>query len=231
MTASKGRRVVVVGTGTDVGKTHVTTALLAAARARGLSVAAYKPVATGVAESCEDAVRHAEALGAAYVPPTFAYARPVSPHLAAREEGRPVSLDAVAARSAELGAGRDLLVVEGAGGLFSPLGPSITNVDLARAVEPDVVVLVAVDRLGVLHDVAASRAGARARGMRSPVVVLSAPASADASTGSNAAELEVLGLGPVIACFPRCAPFEAAAERPASALLDAVLARASARRP
>ena len=133
MTASKGRRVVVVGTGTDVGKTHVTTALLAAARARGLSVAAYKPVATGVAESCEDAVRHAEALGAAYVPPTFAYARPVSPHLAAREEGRPVSLDAVAARSAELGAGRDLLVVEGAGGLFSPLGPSITNVDLYPA--------------------------------------------------------------------------------------------------
>ena len=216
---------VVVGTGTDVGKTHVTVALLTEARARGLSVAAYKPVATGVVERCGDAARHAEALGAPYVAPSFAYARPVSPHLAAREEGRPVELALVRARAAELGAGMDLLVVEGAGGLFSPLGPALTNVDLVRALDPDAVALVAPDRLGVLHDVGAARAGARARGMRSPLVVLSAPEVEDEATGSNAAELDLLGLGPVVACFPRAASGEAATRAAAAAMLEAILAR------
>lgn len=217
------RIVVVAGTGTDVGKTHVSAALLGAARAHGLAAAGYKPVATGAGptEICEDARRHAEALAAEYVPPTYAYARPVSPHLAAREEGRPIDVDVIAARARELGAGKELLVVETAGGLFSPLAPGVTNVDLARALGDATLLLVAADRLGVLHDVGAVLAGTRGLLAR-PTVVLSAPARDDASTGQNGAELDRLGLGPVLARFPRAAPDAGVSRVAAEAVLDAI---------
>ncbi len=215
--------VVVAGTGTDVGKTHVSSAVLAAARARGLVAAGYKPIATGCApaEICDDALRHAEALAAEYVPPTYAYARPVSPHLAAREEGRPIELERITRRARELAEGKELLVVETAGGLFSPLGPDLTNVDLVRALTGASLLLVASDRLGVLHDVGAVLAGTRGVLAR-PLVVLSAPERDDASTGGNGVELDALGHGPVVARFPRAARDAAASRVAAAAVLDAL---------
>lgn len=200
-------RIVVVGTGTEIGKTHVTTCLLAHARRRGWRVAAYKPIATGMDERCEDADLHAAALGAPSRPPSFAYRRPVSPHLAAREEGRPIALEAIRRHADEIAAGSEWLVVEAAGGLFSPLGDAITNVDLVRCLLPALVVLVAPDRLGVLHDVGACVGAARARSVAISALVLSAPKAPDDSTGTNAGELERIGLGPVAAVFPH-APFE-----------------------
>jgi dethiobiotin synthetase len=215
-------RVALVGTGTEIGKTHVTCALLVEARARGLSVAAYKPIATGFEARCEDAERHAEALGAPYVAPTFGYRRAVSPHLAAREEARPIDLAQIATRAEALGAGMDVLVVEGAGGLFTPLGETTTNVDLVLALAPDAVILVASDRLGVLHDVGAVRAAALGRGVRVRGVVLSAPAVPDDATGANAAELDALGLGPVLARFPRGGVGEAGTRAAAACVADAL---------
>jgi dethiobiotin synthetase len=204
---TRGVRVIVVGTGTEVGKTHVTTCLLAHARRLGRRTSAYKPVATGVDGSCEDAELHAAALGAPYLPPTFAYRRPVSPHLAAREEGHPIDLDVIRQRAGELASNTGDLIIESAGGLFSPLGEATTNVDLVRQLLPAHVLLVAPDRLGVLHDVGACLTAARARGVLVSALVLSAPASPDESTGTNARELQRIGLGPVAAVFPH-GPFD-----------------------
>jgi dethiobiotin synthetase len=195
-------RIVVVGTGTEIGKTHVTTCLLAHARQQAWRVAAYKPVATGVDERCDDADRHAVALGAPSRPATFAYRRPVSPHLAAREEGRPIDLDGIRKCADEIAAGADALIIEAAGGLFSPLADTATNVDLVRRMSPARVVLVAPDRLGVLHDVGACLVAARSLGIERAALVLSAPAVPDDSTGTNSAEIERIGLGPVVAIFP-----------------------------
>jgi dethiobiotin synthetase len=195
-------RIVVVGTGTDVGKTHVSACLLAFARSRGLRAAAYKPVATGVTSECTDCAEHAAALGAPYVPPTYAYARPVSPHLAAREEGRPIDLAVIEERATRLSPDAGTLLVETAGGLFSPLSDTRTNADLVLRLLPASVLLVAPDRIGVLHDVGAAVRAAKGVGLTVAAVALSAPAVADASTGSNAGEISALGLGPVVV-FPR----------------------------
>ena len=196
-------RVLVVGTGTEVGKTHVTACLAAHVRGQGRSVRAYKPIATGVEPRCDDAERHAAALGAPYLHPSFAYRRAVSPHLAAREEGRPVDLDMVYRHADELARGAKIVLIEGAGGLFTPLSQTTTNVALVKCLLPALVLLVAPDRLGVLHDVGACVVAARASGLHISAVVLSAPSTPDASTGSNAEELERLGLGPVAGVFPR----------------------------
>ena len=65
---------------------------------------------------------------------------------------------------------------------------------LARALDPAIWLLVGADALGVLHDVTATLGFARALGRPPDHVLLSASRSPDASTGTNAAELEALGI-------------------------------------
>ena len=66
----------------------------------------------------------------------YAFPQPVSPHLAARMAGQRIDLGAILRWIEEQSA--PLVVVETAGGLFSPLGPGLTNADLARALQPSV---------------------------------------------------------------------------------------------
>jgi dethiobiotin synthetase len=174
----------VVGTGTDVGKTHVAAAL-----ARVSKMPAWKPVVSGGFEDVER-------LGAA--PPLVALAEPLSPHLAARREGVELSAEAI------VRATKDSMIIESAGGLYSPLSDEETNADVALAYgQRALVVLVAPDRLGVLHDVGACVRAAEADGISFAAVVLSSPAEKDASTGTNAAEIERLGLAEAVITFPR----------------------------
>lgn len=192
------RRVVVAATGTEVGKTHVACALVAEL-ADSARVLALKPV-----ESGGDA--DARALSAACeidTPPLYALAEPISPHLAAQREGRAIDVARVVewVSERERAMASELTVIETAGGLFSPLSPSATNATLVKALAPSVMLLVAPNRLGVLHDVTAALL---AFPDRPPThVVLSAPAVADASTAHNAVELAALGIATVAASFPR----------------------------
>jgi dethiobiotin synthetase len=155
-------------------------------------------------------------------PPLYAFPDPVSPHLAAHRAGRRIDLAAV--RHWVLEHSRTLTLVETAGGLFSPIDNSVTNLDLVRALLPARVLLVAPDRLGVLHDVTATIGFARASGCSITDLVLSAPDLADASTGHNESAIEALGLTRVLAYFPRAdeaaASSRAAAEKVIEWLAD-----------
>jgi dethiobiotin synthetase len=166
----------------------------------GATALALKPIETGVGSGeGSDASRLASASSRAPSAPPFAFADPVSPHLAARRAGRSIDLASVA-RYVELHRNEmtshvtSFVLVESAGGCFSPLGPNLTNADLALALEPAVWILVAPDALGVLHDVSATLAALRARGRSPDHVVLSQAREPDASTGTNAAELRELGI-------------------------------------
>jgi dethiobiotin synthetase len=197
-------RVVILGTGTDVGKTYVTSCL-----ARGLgvhaSVLALKPIESGVeAGGSGDAGQIAEGAGHEARLSPWRFRRPVSPHLAAREQGLSLDVADVVAwvEAEEQSAGREISLVELAGGAFSPLGPELTNVELALALEPATWVLVAPDSLGVLHDLTATLRALR----RAPdAVLLSGARPADQSTGSNAPELLSLGICEVLETLPRSA--------------------------
>ena len=84
-------RVVVSGTGTEIGKTHVTAALTRAL-ATLAPVVALKPVESG---GDADARALSLACGVANAP-CVALADPVSPHLAARREGRTIDVGVIA---------------------------------------------------------------------------------------------------------------------------------------
>lgn len=222
------KRVVVVGTGTGVGKTWVARALAGAFRLQ-CSVVALKPVETGIegdgagaSGGLSDARLLADTSTEIVRSAPYRFAPPVSPHLAARDAGTSIDLQQILTyvQSYEsISHAVDVSVIETAGGLFSPLGPGLTNFDLARALEPACWVLLAADSLGVLHDVTATVGLARSLGRVPDFVVLSAARPADASTGTNAAELVALGV------VPSAITLAQGATEPLEAIVAAVLDR------
>ena len=148
------RGLFVTGTDTGVGKTQVAVALIHALRARGLRVAAMKPVAAGHApgELNEDVAALLQAANAAAdlgdVNP-YAFAEPVAPHIAAQRAGVRIELDVIAAAYIRLAATADVVVVEGAGGWRVPLNERDDMADLAQRLGLPVVLVVGL-RLGCL---------------------------------------------------------------------------------
>jgi dethiobiotin synthetase len=184
------RLVVVSGTGTGIGKTHLAEAILKATARMGLRVLGLKPIETGLAEAnASDADRLDHASSFHVQLPGYFFAEPISPHLAAREAGQRIALEPIVETVHGILPKADVVLVELPGGLFSPLSDDLVNADLALALSPDRTVLVATDRLGVLHDVHASTRAAANVPLAIDAIVLMPPANPDASTGRNASEL------------------------------------------
>lgn len=157
--------VLVVGTGTQVGKTWVACALARALREAGLPVAARKPAQSF--DPADRAPTDAELLAAAteeragdVCPPERTYPLAMAPPMAAAALGRPAPTMAALAGGLADGSGWPpgvaAGIVEAAGGVRSPLAEDGDSVDLARALEPDLVVLVADAGLGTIHAVRSS---------------------------------------------------------------------------
>jgi dethiobiotin synthetase len=220
---SAEHRVVIAGTGTEIGKTHAAVALVAAFARRGLVTVGLKPVESGIHQSLPDSARLALVSSRSPSPPPYAFHDPVSPHLAARRTGTSIEIDVIARWVADHTA--EILVIETAGGLFSPLSDSLTNLDLVRRLAPRSLLLVAPDRLGVLHDLRACLTAVRslAPELPTPSVVLQPPPTPDSSTGTNASEIERLGIARVIAVFPRAEPDSPACSAVAQRLAQALL--------
>lgn len=194
-------RVIVLGTGTDVGKTYVT-ACLARGLAEHRSVLALKPIESGVDPHAPgDAGTIAAAAGHAPLLSRWRFEAAVSPHLAARMAGTSIDLAHVAQWVAdqERFETPEVTIVELAGGALSPLAADVTNVELALALGSAVWLLVAPDSLGVLHDLTATL---RCLPRPPDAVVLSRARPVDASTGTNALELQRLGIAEVLEVIP-----------------------------
>lgn len=142
----------IAGAGTDVGKTYVTAAVARALLRTGRTVGVFKPVASGFDPARpeeSDAGRLLDALG---LPPSprnieticpLRFAAPLSPPAAARREDVTLSLERIAGlcEARVRAADADVLLIEGVGGLMSPLTDAATGLDLlARLAAPTVLV-------------------------------------------------------------------------------------------
>ena len=149
--------VVVTGTGTEVGKTWWAAALARALRDRGVAVAARKPAQSFAPGEGPDRRRLlAGATGEApeaVCPPHRWYEVPMAPPMAADALGRPPFTIADLCRELAWPDGTAVGLVEGAGGPRSPLADDGDTVDLAVALAPDAVVLVAHAGLGTINAV------------------------------------------------------------------------------
>jgi dethiobiotin synthetase len=199
-----GRLVVVSGTGTHIGKTHFSEALVEALVATGARVAGLKPIESGVAGNTRTDAERLSAASSFHVKPFgYAFTEGVSPHLAARRAGQGIDPTAVIDGIRKAQRDADVVVLELPGGLFSPITASLANADLAVELRPDIMLLVVPDRLGALHDAVAATRAADATSLAIDGIILIPPATPDASTGSNAEELRILVRPPVLATLPR----------------------------
>jgi len=206
--------IVVLGTGTGVGKTYASTVIidLLVGHFTGV-VMGLKPVESGVLHP-----DHSDAgiLGTHSRPiltpqHAFALSAPLSPHLAASLDGKEISVDAIlkwvrGRTSSSHSAGStsvDWLLVETAGGAFSPLNSIETNATLAQGLDPSLCVLVAPDRLGVLHDLSATLIALEKVARRPDLIVLDTPQVSDSSTGTNRTEIERLRIAEIAGVMGR----------------------------
>jgi dethiobiotin synthetase len=201
----------ITGTDTGVGKTYVGALLARQLRAAGYSVGTYKPVASGCRQEngqivADDALALWQAAGSPgdlqrVCPQRFL--APLAPHLAARAEGR--TLDAnLLRRGLDYWSERsDVVIVEGAGGLLSPLGEEEYVADLARDFGFPLLV-VARNSLGAINQTLQTLVAAATfrQGLSVAGVILNAVEQRpdDVSLSSNLEEISRRAFAPVLGC-------------------------------
>lgn len=183
-----GLRYFVTGTDTGVGKTQVSAAILASLRERGLTPFAYKPCesgGTGDTDTLHDAAGGWQPKDSICL---YRLKAPLAPAIAARREKKTVQWERLLEGFRALGSGPG--VVEGAGGLFVPMGDDFDVVDFAEALELKVV-LVARATLGTINHTTLSLNELQRRKLRVAAVVLShASPGSDLASKTNRAELQ-----------------------------------------
>ncbi|MCX7585696.1 dethiobiotin synthase [Phenylobacterium sp. 58.2.17] len=184
------RQLFVTGAHTDVGKTYVACAMLRAARAKGLSVAALKPAVSGIDEADWAQSDPGRLLAAMGRPLTLAeldaiaplrFTAPLSPPMAARLEEVDLRISTLTefCRAGLAASAADLMLVEGAGGVMSPMAEDGTGLDLMVSLGlPSVVV--GGSYLGAISHTLTAIETLRARGLPIAAVVISQSGEPDA---------------------------------------------------
>jgi dethiobiotin synthetase len=204
------RGLFITGTGTGVGKTYVGALIARALRSANKRVGIYKPVTSGCEERdgqliSADAIAlwtAAGRLGTLEQVCPQKFRMPLAPHLAARAEGRCVDSQLLRDGIRFWQETCDIVLVEGAGGLMSPLTDDEYNAELAAEFGYPLIV-VAANELGTVNATLQTliTASTFCHGLPVAGIVLSSPvlASHDPSTESNADELARRCVAPLLA--------------------------------
>jgi len=203
------RGVFVTGTDTGVGKTLAACALIHALAARGLKVAAMKPVAAGASGEAQSLANRDSRLllracgrGDMRDVTPILLGEAIAPHIAAAHEGRLIALEPIRAAYQRIVAGAaDWVVVEGVGGFVVPLGPRLDTVDLARALALPVVMVVGL-RLGCLNHALLTARAIEASGLPFAGWIANAIDPAMAAADENVAALVERLRAPLLARLP-----------------------------
>lgn len=171
----------VVGTDTDVGKTFITTLMMRHLQRKGLKVSPYKPIQTGAIEKegkyyyhdtnsylnyslhslCEKKIN------------SYSFPIPASPHYAAEQAGEIIDAKRILQNINQLKKEYDIVICEGAGGLYVPLHihTSLTLLDVIEHSKLPVV-LVARSKLGTINHTLLTIDALKARGITLTGIVI-----------------------------------------------------------
>lgn len=177
----------VTGTDTGVGKTVVAAAVTRGLSARGLRVAALKPVCSGDRHDAEVLRKSAGCVLSLDDVNPWHYRAALAPVLAARVEGRCLTRAEVDRHIRKISKKFDAVVVEGAGGLLSPFGEGFDSRGLIG--KGALVLVVAPNRLGAVNQVRLVIESLPDAARQTAQVVLVEPARPDAASASNPALL------------------------------------------
>ena len=181
------KRYFITASGTEIGKTFVTSLFIRQLRAKGKSAAALKPLITGYTDETapESDTRHLlDALGlpmnaqniAAISP--WRFEAPLSPNMAAQREGRQIDLkEVVNFCNAARNGGEDYLLIEGVGGVLVPLDDQYTVREWIMILQMPAL-LVTGSYLGSISHTLTALEALQSRGIKvAGIVVSESPAS------------------------------------------------------
>jgi dethiobiotin synthetase len=175
----------ITGTDTGAGKTVLTALLVKFLRKRGVNAAALKPVCSGGRGDAREIFAALDgALTLDEINP-WHFRAPSAPLLAARKENRRVTLSEILAHARAMQNRFDVLLVEGAGGLLSPLGKNFDSRDLILALRA-MPIVVAQNKLGVVNHILLTLEALPKNFRTKAKIILMSPPKPDAATGSNA---------------------------------------------
>lgn len=197
----------ITGSDTDVGKTYIACQIVGQLRQLGIELETRKPAESGCREADDGSLltHDAAALQQANagreslerINP-YRYRAVLAPHRAARLEGQRLELESlIDACSRDSVASR--LIVEGAGGFFSPLAENGLNADLASVLQLPVIVVVA-DRIGAVSQALMTLQAVTGRQLRAAAIVLNQVAPRQDSAMDNAADLAPYCGSPIFCC-------------------------------
>lgn len=201
----------ITGTDTGVGKTVLTALLIKFLREQKINAAALKPICSGGRDDAQQifaamnngarlsqpqhvgrratAAAVTAALRNLLLSPDeinpWHFRAPIAPVLAARREKRKVKWSEVIAHVHAMQKRFNVLLVEGAGGLLSPLGENFDSRDLILKLQANPII-VAPNKLGVINPILLTLEALPENFRCKAKIVLMSPAKADASTASNA---------------------------------------------
>jgi len=151
----------ITATGTDVGKTFVVASLIGLLRQMGRTVDAIKPIVSGYDATLAAASDPGVLIGALGLPfspeavdrvSPWRFRAAVAPDLAARREGRSIDVDAVVAYcQGAIERRRDILLIEGVGGIMVPLDERRTILDVMMALRAPLILVTGSYRGTISH--------------------------------------------------------------------------------
>ena len=155
----------ITATGTDVGKTFVVASLIRLLRQMGRTVDAIKPIVSGYDATLAAASDPGVLIGALGLPfspeavdrvSPWRFRAAVAPDLAARREGRSIDVDAVVAYcQGAIERRRDILLIEGVGGIMVPLDEHRTILDVMMALRVPLILVTGSYRGTISHTLTA----------------------------------------------------------------------------
>jgi len=155
----KNNKIFISGTNTEVGKTFITVNIIKLLQSKGYLVNPYKPVETGCKKRLsrlvpsDSSLFHKaieERLSLDQINP-YRFIQPISPATAIKLSNKRITISNYLSKFKSLPR-CDFSVIEGAGGLFSPLALDGFNIDLIKKVKAPTI-LVAKDEIGVINNV------------------------------------------------------------------------------
>lgn len=189
----------ITGTDTDVGKTYIGTQIITLLYGNNINAVPRKPIESGCTRvgielEPEDALRYYEAANQKFplaeVCP-FRFEPAISPQRAARLINQPIFLNEVVNACTTNLTDDDFLVVEGAGGFYSPLCEDGNNADLAKKLNLPVL-LVANDQLGCINHILLTAEAIDNQGLSLSTVILSQKEKRKDESMNNLEDLKTL---------------------------------------
>ncbi len=169
------RRILVTGTDAGVGKTTFGCALAFALKARGIHVGVMKPAETGCEAGADGVLEPADVRALAYAAACsmpldlmapFRYRSPLAPAVAAEVDSLPApDFERIDKCLRQIESESDVVIVEGVGGIATPITWSRDYADLASLLELELIVVIA-NRPGCLNIAALTLKYAASRGVR-----------------------------------------------------------------